>query len=276
MTRGRAIALGLFTLWPFVYAVLFMSSILFFVVADIATAVSPAESPDAFLLIFPLHLLTMLEILVLQVIYVVYLFGTDRVRQDKKALWAAVLILGNMIAMPVFWYLYVWRRPDDAGAEVMAEQEDQGDSTKGDTDLRTQTQKGLLRQIVWNLYAWPLTLMLLVSSGFAVLDLGLVAIADAVLSIPSLIALHLHIWDKRIPPSIVWKVYAFAFLAWQLLYGFFLEPAVAGEPFQAADLTIPLFMIPLLVALFRYAFRNWNGGFTPEQAHRADGVQAIT
>ena len=57
----------------------------------------------------PLHLLTMLEILVLLVIYIVHVFKTDSVPQDKKALWAVVLFLGNMLAMPVYWYLYIWK-----------------------------------------------------------------------------------------------------------------------------------------------------------------------
>jgi hypothetical protein len=43
--------------------------------------------------------------------YILFLFKTDRVPQDKKALWAAVLLLGNMLAMPVFFFLYVW--PDE-------------------------------------------------------------------------------------------------------------------------------------------------------------------
>ena len=46
-----------------------------------------------------------------ELFYIVFLFKTDRVPQDKKALWAAVLFLGNMLAMPVFFYLYVW--PDE-------------------------------------------------------------------------------------------------------------------------------------------------------------------
>ena len=54
----------------------------------------------------------MLEIIALLVIYVAYLFKTDRVGQDKKALWAVVLLLGNIVAMPVFWYLYIWKKPE--------------------------------------------------------------------------------------------------------------------------------------------------------------------
>jgi hypothetical protein len=41
--------------------------------------------------------------------YIVYLFKTTHVPSDKKALWAVVLFLGNLLAMPIFWYLYVWR-----------------------------------------------------------------------------------------------------------------------------------------------------------------------
>jgi len=70
------------------------------------------------MVLFPLHFLTMLEILALLVIYIMHVFKTDSVPQDKKALWAVVLFLGNMIAMPIYWYLYIWKeaRPEQ-GAE---------------------------------------------------------------------------------------------------------------------------------------------------------------
>jgi hypothetical protein len=46
---------------------------------------------------------------VLLVSYIVYLFKTEYVPTDKKALWAVVLFMANMFAMPVFWVLYVWQ-----------------------------------------------------------------------------------------------------------------------------------------------------------------------
>jgi len=67
--------------------------------------------PVAFVALFAAHLVTMMLMFGLNVFYIVFLFKTDRVPQDKKALWAAVLFLGNMLAMPVFFYLYVW--PDE-------------------------------------------------------------------------------------------------------------------------------------------------------------------
>jgi multisubunit Na+/H+ antiporter MnhB subunit len=44
------------------------------------------------------------------VIYIINVFGNDRVEKDKKALWAVVLFLGSILAMVVYWYLYIWRQ----------------------------------------------------------------------------------------------------------------------------------------------------------------------
>ena len=44
----------------------------------------------------------------LLVFYITHLFRTDSVANDKKALWAIVLFLGNVIAMVVYWFLYIW------------------------------------------------------------------------------------------------------------------------------------------------------------------------
>ena len=35
----------------------------------------------------------------------------ERVSQDKKVLWAIVLFMGHVIAMPIFFWLYIWPDP---------------------------------------------------------------------------------------------------------------------------------------------------------------------
>jgi len=112
MSRGKKITLAIFTAWPLFYMVLFMCSMFgMFFFAD----GGHSSGPDIFfMIIFPLHFFTMFEILALMVIYIVHLFKTDAVPQDKKALWAVVLLLGNMIAMPIYWYLYIWEKPPTA------------------------------------------------------------------------------------------------------------------------------------------------------------------
>jgi hypothetical protein len=46
----------------------------------------------------------------------VNVFRNERVNNDKKVLWAVVLFMGGMIAMPIYWYLYIWR--DEKGPAI--------------------------------------------------------------------------------------------------------------------------------------------------------------
>ena len=111
MTRGKSIVLAAFTAWPLLYVMLFMCTVLGVMISAFLGGGRPSGLPVMMMVIFPLHFLTMLEIIALLVIYIVHVFKTDSVPQDKKALWAVVLFLGNVIAMPVYWYLYIWKQP---------------------------------------------------------------------------------------------------------------------------------------------------------------------
>ena len=114
MTISKPVKLlvGALSVWPFVYLVLFVG----FVATSVfwigqTEADESGLVPIAFGLVFVVHFATILSIFGLTIFYVVFLFKTDRVPQEKKALWAVVLVLGNMLANPVFYYLYVW--PDE-------------------------------------------------------------------------------------------------------------------------------------------------------------------
>jgi hypothetical protein len=117
MSKGKAVTLAVFTAWPFLYFILFFCMVFGMSFSDLSGGDS-SGLPLAFKIIFPLHLLTMLEMIILLVIYIVYLFKSDRVAQDKKVLWAVVLFLGNIIAMPIFWYLYIWKEPNNRNQNV--------------------------------------------------------------------------------------------------------------------------------------------------------------
>ncbi len=117
MSKGKAITLAVFTVWPFLYMILFMCTIFGMVICDFSGGGHSSDPSNIMMIIFPLHFLTILEIFGLLVIYIVHVFKTDIVSQDKKALWAVVLFLGNMIAMPVYWYLYIWKEPEQSTPE---------------------------------------------------------------------------------------------------------------------------------------------------------------
>lgn len=39
--------------------------------------------------------------------YLIYLFYTEHVPKEKKVLWGVVLVLGNIFAIPFFWFFYL-------------------------------------------------------------------------------------------------------------------------------------------------------------------------
>ena len=102
--KPAKILLLLATLWPIAYVFVFLAFIL-------SAFLAPAGSPEPPLYFLPLLLLTMLLSTGLTVIYIVDIFRNDRVEKDMKALWALVIFMGSFIAMPIYWYLYIWRTP---------------------------------------------------------------------------------------------------------------------------------------------------------------------
>lgn len=104
MNRGAAILLAIATVLPIVYMFYFFTAF-----GSMDGQMTQEEMQVKFDLLFRLHLGTMALMVGLLVIYIAYLFKTENVPKDKKVLWAVVLFLGNILAMPVFWFLYVWK-----------------------------------------------------------------------------------------------------------------------------------------------------------------------
>jgi hypothetical protein len=93
------------TLLPFAHIIFFMS--VFFMAATNSHGMR-----DIVPILFFSHFATMIFMVGLIGFYISYIFKSPRVDKDKKALWAVVIFLGNMIAMPIFWYLYIWKDPE--------------------------------------------------------------------------------------------------------------------------------------------------------------------
>jgi hypothetical protein len=138
MKRSNKILLGLATLWPFAYLILFFFIIFGSIFFVFNTGDQESGPPLFFLLIVPLHLLTMIWMIALTVFYMVNVFKNDRVDKDKKVLWAVVIFMGNMIAMPIYWYLYFWKEaPDSANPLPLG---------SGDTSAWTNNANASTRQ----------------------------------------------------------------------------------------------------------------------------------
>jgi len=93
MTKLKALVLGCFTLWPIVYMILFMGVMFSQVLMlDMGKMPPSGEMPTMLKIIFPLHFFTMIWIFVLIAVYIRHIFKTEAVPQDKKALWAVVIL----------------------------------------------------------------------------------------------------------------------------------------------------------------------------------------
>lgn len=106
-SRATAILIGIVSAWPIVYMCFFVASMAYFFIA--ADSQEPAGLPELFKYVFILHLLTILLMFVLLTVYIVHAYRTDLVPNDKKVLWVVILFFGNFIAIPIYWYLYMWR-----------------------------------------------------------------------------------------------------------------------------------------------------------------------
>jgi hypothetical protein len=53
-----------------------------------------------------------LGIIGMMMYYISYIrSSTDNRLQSKKGLWATIIVLGNVFAVPVFWYLFINKKP---------------------------------------------------------------------------------------------------------------------------------------------------------------------
>jgi len=65
-----------------------------------------------FMGLFMVHLLTILLILSLMPFYIILAVKNERLDQTMRIIWVVLLCTLGMLANPVYWYLYVWRKPD--------------------------------------------------------------------------------------------------------------------------------------------------------------------
>jgi len=100
------LVLGLVTLLPLAYWV-----VLFTVVVPsggliFVSDASPTRLQHAVNILFASQIANTVFTLGLISFYLVLLYRSNRVPQERKALWAVLLVLGSILAMPVFWYMY--------------------------------------------------------------------------------------------------------------------------------------------------------------------------
>jgi hypothetical protein len=109
-------AFGVLTVWPGLYFVAFIFTI----------AVSFSENDQAERRLtevtLPFHIAAMAALLVLIPAYVTHAYRNSRLDSERRTQWIIMLLAGSIVAMPVYWWLYIrTARPPGSthgGAEV--------------------------------------------------------------------------------------------------------------------------------------------------------------
>ena len=110
----------------------------------------------------------------------------------------------------------------------------------------------ILRRVLWTIYTVLLAAMLL-GNFFMYWDWGVArTYVSALVYMTAAVALVLHTWDIRTLSTSFWKAVAFGFIGY--LTGIFLSAPIEGEGVLWGMVTV---LIPLYIALFRYAYRTW-------------------
>lgn len=102
MSKSKKIFLGILTIWPVIYIFLFFG--FFFL-----TMIGGGDSEIMFRFMFTMHLLTMLLMVALLIIYIRDVLKNKMVPETRKTIWVILLLFGNIIAMPFYWYEYIWK-----------------------------------------------------------------------------------------------------------------------------------------------------------------------
>ncbi len=113
MSKNKRILIGLATCWPLVAAVLFYGAL--FISIFSAVGSFHGNGPDFpggwFTFAAILIITTLVWIIVLLVGYIGHVYRNGQIESTMKLVWAVLIFFGNIFAMPIYWYIYIWRDP---------------------------------------------------------------------------------------------------------------------------------------------------------------------
>jgi hypothetical protein len=106
---ARTLLLGVLTVWPPIYIVLFMLSV---VAGPLLFASAPRGGgpPVGFVVLMVLHIGTMFEMLALTVFYAVHVYREPALQGDRKILWMVIVLLGGFVGQGIYYVLWIVKR----------------------------------------------------------------------------------------------------------------------------------------------------------------------
>jgi len=76
---------------------------------DTSESEVPLAFPAGIMLLFGAHFLTIILMMGLMPLYVILAVKDERHDQTMRIIWVVLICMMGMFAMPIYWFLYVWR-----------------------------------------------------------------------------------------------------------------------------------------------------------------------
>jgi len=80
----------------------------------------PMAFPAGIMLLFGAHFLTIILMMGLMPLYVILAVKDERHDQTMRIIWVVLMCMVGMFAMPIYWFLYVWRERGPGSGAVGA------------------------------------------------------------------------------------------------------------------------------------------------------------
>jgi hypothetical protein len=114
VSRRTKILLGIGSIAPVILGGLYTAG---FIVLWAGDGFEGDEPPTLFFVLFGVIAVAVLESWAMIAYYVVWLVRQPYADDGKKTLWIVLLLIAGSFALPIFWFLYVWREESLAPAQ---------------------------------------------------------------------------------------------------------------------------------------------------------------
>lgn len=110
MSKLTRLLIGISTAWPLTYFILFI----LFLILDVPKYISGSSNVEYFLLkIIPafttITFVTFFILFISTIFYIRHVYRNERIVPGDRGAWVFILIIGNIVAPLIYWYIYVWK-----------------------------------------------------------------------------------------------------------------------------------------------------------------------
>lgn len=111
MTARARLVLGIATALPALLILVFIGALCVWILRPAASGeVTAGTLPAWFLVVLLLQVAGLVEGIALMCYYITDIVRNPRVDRNGKIWWTTVMAIAGIFVMPVYWYLYIWRK----------------------------------------------------------------------------------------------------------------------------------------------------------------------